>query len=100
MRKGCIIDTRQNPKYAAESDLKSNYPAYIYLSKVKNGNTGKRREICSKLTLKTPERPGDIYLPKVNNRITRTRCEICSKLTIKTPERRHRHRSGVFNVNF
>ena len=26
--------------------------------------------------------------------------KICSKLTIKTPEGRHRHRSGVFIVNF
>ena len=30
--------------------------ANIYLRKVNNRNTGKRREICSKLTIKTPER--------------------------------------------
>ena len=33
----------------------SEYPANIYLLKV-NRNPGKRREICSKLTIKTPER--------------------------------------------
>ena len=31
-------------------------PGNIYLFKVKNRNTRKRREICSKLTRKTPER--------------------------------------------
>ena len=33
-----------------------NLPASIYLLKVNHRNTGKRCEICSKLTLKTPER--------------------------------------------
>ena len=32
------------------------FPADIYLFKVKNGNTRKRCEIYSKLTIKTPER--------------------------------------------
>ena len=31
-------------------------PANIYLFKVNNKNTRKRCEICSKLTIKTPER--------------------------------------------
>ena len=31
-------------------------PADIYLLKVNNKNTGTRRKICSKLTIKTPER--------------------------------------------
>ena len=31
------------------------YPANIYMFKVKNRNTGIRCEICSKLTIKTPE---------------------------------------------
>ena len=31
-------------------------PANIYLLKVNNSNTRKRCEICSKLTIKTPER--------------------------------------------
>ena len=31
-------------------------PANIYLLKVNNRNTRKRCEICSKLTIKTPER--------------------------------------------
>ena len=31
-------------------------PAGIYLLKVNNGNTRTRCEICSKLTIKTPER--------------------------------------------
>ena len=34
----------------------STIPANIYLLKVKNRNTRKRREICSKLTIKTPQR--------------------------------------------
>ena len=33
-----------------------NSPAGIYLLKVKNRNTRTRCEICSKLTIKTPER--------------------------------------------
>ena len=36
-----------------ETDLQ---PAGIYLLKVNNRNTGTRCEICSKLTIKTPER--------------------------------------------
>ena len=32
------------------------FPAGIYLLKVNNRNTRTRREICSKLTIKTPER--------------------------------------------
>ena len=32
------------------------YPANIYLFKVNNGNTRKKYKICSKLTIKTPER--------------------------------------------
>ena len=34
----------------------SSYPAGIYLPKVNNINTRTRCEICSKLTIKTPER--------------------------------------------
>ena len=34
----------------------SSYPAGIYLLKVNNRNTRTRCEICSKLTIKTPER--------------------------------------------
>ena len=34
----------------------SPYSANIYLFKVNNGNTRKRYEICSKLTITTPER--------------------------------------------
>ena len=33
-----------------------NYPVGIYLLKVNNRNPRKRCEICSKLTIKTPER--------------------------------------------
>ena len=33
-----------------------NIPANIYLFKVNNRNTRKKCEICSKLTIKTPER--------------------------------------------
>ena len=34
-----------------------NNPAVVYLLKVSNKNTRIRCEICSKLTIKTPERP-------------------------------------------
>ena len=34
----------------------NHYPVNIYLFKVNNRNTRKRREVCSKLTIKTPER--------------------------------------------
>ena len=81
--------------------------------KVHNRKTRTRCKICSKLTIKKPERcfdnltlsiidrkyPAGNYMFKVNNRKTRTRCEICSKLTIKTSERCWR-RSGVFIVIF
>ena len=36
--------------------LAGSYPAGIYLLKVNNKNTRARCEICSKLTIKTPER--------------------------------------------
>ena len=35
----------------------SEIPAKIHLFKVNNKNTRKRYEICSKLTIKTPEQP-------------------------------------------
>ena len=48
----------------------SSIPDGNYMFKANNRNTRTRCEICSKLTIKTPERR-----------------KICSKLTIKTPER-------------
>ena len=36
--------------------FKSNSPGNIYLFKLNSRNTRKRCEICSKLTIKTPER--------------------------------------------
>ena len=45
-------------------------PENIYLLKFNNRNTGKKCEICSKLTIKTPER------------------------------RRQRHHSSIFIINF
>ena len=36
--------------------LRIPYPAGIYLLKVKNRNTRKMCEVCSRLTIKTPER--------------------------------------------
>ena len=62
-------------------------PASIYLLKVNNNSTRKRSEICSNLTIKTPERRG-------------RRCEKCSKLTIVTSGRHYWLRSGVFAINF
>ena len=36
----------------------------------------------------------------VNDKNTKTKCKMCSKLTIKASERGHKHRSGIFSVNF
>ena len=49
-----------------KSPVLRNFPAYIYLFKVKfgNRNTKKRYEICSKLTLKTPERSFSVFIVK------------------------------------
>ena len=52
--------------------------------KVNDRKTRTTGEICSKLTIKTLERPH----------------EICSKLIIKTPEQPKWGRSGVFIVSF
>ena len=38
-----------------ENQSENRYPASIYLLKVNNRNTRTRCEICSKLTIKTPE---------------------------------------------
>ena len=65
--------------------------------KTNNRKTKKVCEICSKLTITTPE----LRKFEVNKRNTKNRCEICSKLTIRIPERRSQwRRSGVFFVNF
>ena len=40
----------------------SYHPAGIYLFKVNNRNTRTRCEICSKLTINTPERRGDVLV--------------------------------------
>ena len=37
-------------------------PATIYLDKVNNRNSRTRCEICSKLTIKTPERRQDVFI--------------------------------------
>ena len=45
--------------FAALTDIlivRNAYPGSIYLLKVSNRNTRKRCEMCSKLTIKTPER--------------------------------------------
>ena len=39
-----------------KTTLRNHFPAGIYLLKLKNRNTRTRCEICSKLTIKTPER--------------------------------------------
>ena len=42
--------------FLATLSFSSQIPSDIYLFKVNNRNTTKRYEICSKLTIKTPER--------------------------------------------
>ena len=39
-------------------------PAGIYVLKVNNRNTGKRCEVCSKLTIKTPELCSGVFIIK------------------------------------
>ena len=66
----------------------------IHLFKVNSRNTRKRCEICSKLTIKTPERRErelhQLIFASSNLaiEILEKRCEIYLKLTLKTPERR------------
>ena len=48
-----LLSQERVPVYLA---LRTPIPANIYLFKVNNGNIRKRCEICSKLTIKTPER--------------------------------------------
>ena len=47
---------QQNLIIQESKKTKRNFPANIYLFKVNNKNTRKRCEICSQLTIKTPER--------------------------------------------
>ena len=49
------MNVKVNGKNIANENF-NNYPAGIYLLKVKNRNTRTRCEICSKLTIKLPER--------------------------------------------
>ena len=91
------------------SNIVAEYSVVNYMFKVNNRSSRTRCEICSKLTIKTPERrqwrrssvfPAIIHLFKINNRTTRRKWEMCSKLTIKTPEWRHWRLSDVFIFNF
>ena len=43
------------------------FPARIYMFKVDNRNPVTRCEICSKLTIKTPERRSNISYPVIRN---------------------------------
>ena len=54
MEDSCNIYRIEN--LAKEPSLKNPHPAGIYLLKITNKNTRTRCEICSKLTIKTPER--------------------------------------------
>ena len=70
----------ENPGYSniswdlTQEGKRNSFLAGYYMFKVNYRNTKTRREICSKLTTKTPER--------------HHWCEICSKLKIKTLEQR------------
>ena len=56
-RKPVTLETNCNHSYKFSSDYASALsPSSIYLLKVNNRNTRTRCEICSKLTIKTPER--------------------------------------------
>ena len=54
-------------RQSTRNDLKSYYLAGNYMFKIKNRNTRTRCEICSKLTIKTPEqhnlrRPTGVFI--------------------------------------
>ena len=52
-----MLDIKQEPECANVNITDTSYiPTGIYLLKVNNRNTRTRREICPKLTIKTPER--------------------------------------------
>ena len=51
-----IHQTKSSRGNRGKTHCDRSYPAYIYLLKVNKKNTRKRCEICSKLTIKTPER--------------------------------------------
>ena len=51
-----ISQIKQHHRHIFEESQRQ-IPANIYLSKVISRNTKNRSEICSKLTIKTPERP-------------------------------------------
>ena len=57
---GTLIDKglskNVNKKMSVRKVITFNFPVGIYLLKVNNRNTTTRCEICSKLTIKTPER--------------------------------------------
>ena len=56
--RACVYPSYLFLKYLKQRNTLDNkiYPTNIYLFKVSNKNTRKRCEICSKLTIKTPER--------------------------------------------
>ena len=54
--KPCLRLHEQPSHLNKKEDLARSFPAGIYLLKINNKNTRTRREICSKLTIKTPER--------------------------------------------
>ena len=47
--------------YQVSKLYESSYPAVNYMFKVNNRNTRTRCEICSKLTIKTPERRQSLF---------------------------------------
>ena len=47
--------------------LKEVFPSGIYLLKVNNRNTRTKCEICSKLTIKTPERRYSVFIVNVEH---------------------------------
>ena len=50
--------------YTLSNDIytSKNFPTNIYLFRVNNSNTRKRCEICSKLTIKSPQRRSTVFI--------------------------------------
>ena len=56
------IPPNLNQVFQGEQKSDSEFPAFKYMFKINNRNTVKKRGICSKLTLKTPEKCHDDIL--------------------------------------
>ena len=80
------------------------YPAGIYLLKVNNRNTRTRCEICSKLTIKTPEKvqenEGIIQNEVCRSCCTRTGGEFLAELLSSDDKKKYKKMKESFKMKF